>query len=531
MLHGNNRETAGHTPPEHCGLIKRVDEMSAAMKRSGGRAQRREARMNGPIIHNPTLQRKAPLYEVVNREGVELIHDFAMKAVEQIGCVFQDEESLELWAKTGAEIKGNRVLIDRKELMALISTVPSSYVQHARNPERSVRIGDGHAVVSPSYGAPFVVDLEGNRRYATLDDLNALQKLNHMAPNVHIAGGPVVEPCDVPVHLRHMHMAYSGLKYSDKPIMGNVTSKARAADTIAMMEIVFGAAFVHDNTVLSSLINSNSPLVWDETMLESLKLYASKKQAVLASPFSMAGASTPASAVGTIGEVTAEALMAFGLSQLIRPGAPMVFGVPAMTVAMNTGAPVHGTPDSAMVQFLASAMARFYKVPHRSIANVSSSKSLDMQAGTDGLWGLMPAMMSDSNWITMAGGLLEGALTVSYAKTVLDFEQLDAFAHFMQGPDLSDLDASFQALKDVGPGGHFLGEQHTLNCGLYLFPSQNNVTFEQWDAEGRPDANAIGTARAKRMLERYEMPEMDPALDAALLEFIARRSREIPANF
>ncbi len=504
---------------------------NTVFKRKGGRKTRRDTRLNPPIVHNPPLQRRTPIYEIVDAGQIAAIHDFAMRVVEQVGCVFQDEESLCYWRKTGARIDGDRVFIKRQELMALITTAPRSYLHHARNPDRTVRIGDGHAVVAPSYGAPFVQDMNGERRYGTLDDLNALQKLNHMAPNVHIAGGPIVEPVDIPVHLRHLHMTYSGLKYSDKPIIGNVTSRQRAIDTVAMMQIVFGTQFVDQNTVLTSLINCNSPLVWDKTMLDALKVYAVHNQAILVSPFSMAAASTPASNVGTIGVVVAEALMAIALAQLIRPNCPMVFGVPAMTVALNSGAPVHGNPESATVQFLASAMARFYKLPHRAICNVSSSKSPDLQAGTDSMWGLMPAMLSDANWITMAGGLLEGALTVSYAKTMLDFEQVDAFVHFVQGPKFDDLEEVFEVVKSVGPGGHFLGETHTLHSDLFLFPSQSNTTYEQWVAEDRPTATDIGNAKAKNWLDRYEAPDMAPELDRKLLGFIEQRSQVVSEPF
>lgn len=496
-------------------------------RRTGGSTERRAARTKPRVIHNPPIIRNIPLCEVTNSEGVELIHDFAMRVVEQVGCEFHDEESLDYWRRTGAEIKGQRVYIGRDELLTLVSRAPSSYLHHARNPERTVRVGDGSSVIAPSYGAPFVQDMNGQRRYATLDDLNKLQKLNHLAPNVHIAGGPIVEPVDLPVDVRHMHMTYSGLRYSDKPIIGNVTSRARALDTIEMMKIVFGADFAVNNTVTTSLINANSPLVWDQTMLDALKVYASHNQAVLCSPFSMTAASTPASNVGTVGVVTAEALMAVAMAQVIRPGCPMVFGVPAMTVALNTGAPVHGTPDSAIVQFLANAMARRYKLPHRSICNVSTSKSPDMQAGYDSMWGLFPAMLSGSDWITMAGGMQEGALTVSYAKTVIDFEQIDAFCHFLKGPRFDDIEAIFAAVKSVGPGGHFLGEATTLKNDLFIFPSQYNNTYEQWDAEGRPTSIETGNAKAQDWLNRYEVPHIDSALDQELLDFIVRRTDEL----
>ncbi len=502
----------------------------ATRRRAGGSKERRAALAGAAIKHHPEIQRGIPVMEVCNQEGVERIHEFAMRVIEEIGCDFQDDESLDYWRQSGAEINDQRVKIGRQELLELIAKVPSSFVQHARNPKRSVRVGDGHTVVSPSYGAPFVRDMQGVRRYATLNDLNNLQKLNHMASTVHIAGGPIVEPVDIPVHCRHMHMAYSGLKYSDKPVIGNVTSRSRAEDTMAMMGIVFGAEFAGNNTVTTSLINANSPLVWDETMLDALKVYASNNQAVMCSPFSMAAASTPASNVGTVGVVLAEALMAMALAQIVRPGSPMIFGVPAMTVALNSGAPVHGSPDSAMVQLLSSAMARYYKVPHRAILNVATSKSADMQAGYDSMWGLFPSMLSDANWLTMAGGMLEGALTVGYGKTMIDFEQLDAFYHFLQGPDFGDIDEVFELVKKVGPGGHFLGEAHTRSSNLFIFDSQHNNPFEQWQVEGCPESETVGVRKAKKWLERYEAPAMDKILDQALLDYIERRSREISVN-
>ncbi len=496
-------------------------------KRKGGRQQRKLDIKNAPIVHHPALQRKIPVYDVLDDEGVEAIHNFAMNIVEQIGCDFRDEESLDYWRKTGAEITDQRVRIGRDELIQLISTNPSSYIHHGRNPERSVQVGDGHCVISPSYGPPFVLDMEGKRRYATLEDLHNFQKLNHMASSVHIAGGPVVEPVDVPVPHRHLYMAYSGLKYSDKPIMGNVTSPDRARDTMAMMKLVFGDEFASNNAVTTSLLNCNSPLVWDETMLGALKVYASNNQAVLVSPFSMAAASTPASTVGTMGVITAEALMAIAFGQLVRRGSPMVFGVPAMTVALNTGAPVHGTPDSAMVQLLTSKMARHYNIPHRGIMNVATSKSVDIMAGYDSMWGMFPCFLSDANWLTMSGGLMEGSLTQSYGKAMIDFEQIDAFYHFAQGIRFDDLDEIFEAVKQVGPGGHFLGAAHTRKSDLFIFKSQNNVTYEQWQLDGCKDANQIGVEKAKTWLARYEEPEMDPVLDKKLTEFIEKRCSEI----
>ena len=498
--------------------------------RKGGRAARRAARVNAPIIHQPALMRNVPVYEVVNAEGVEQIHDLAMRIVESIGVDFRDAESLDIWKKTDAEIQGARGRVSRDTLMALVDKAPSEYVHHASNPDRTVTVGGRSMVVAPSYGPPYIYDLEGKRRTATLEDLHNLQKLNHMASSVHIAGGPVVEPMDIPVPHRHLYMAYSGFKYSDKPIVGNVTARERAEDTIEMCKIVFGGDFATNNCCTTSLINANSPLVWDATMLDALKVYAANNHAVMCSPFSMAAASTPASNVGTMAVVTAEALMAIAFAQLVRPGAPMLFGVPAMTVALNSGAPVHGSPDSAIVQFLAGQMARRYGIPHRAIANCATSKSADMQAAYDSMWGLFPSFLAGAQWITMAGGMMEGTLGVGYAKTVIDFEQLDAFYHFCQGCRFDDLDEIFETVKDVGPGGHFLGTAHTRKADLFIFPSQNNVTYEQWDVEGRKDSEQVGLDKAKQWLARYEEPEFDPTIDEALSTFIAGKEATIPSE-
>jgi trimethylamine--corrinoid protein Co-methyltransferase len=499
-------------------------------RRRRSRASRREARLNAPVVHHPTLARNVPVFEVANEEGVELIDELAMRIVEQLGVEFRDPESLQIWRNAGAEVTGDRVCCGREMLLGLVAKAPEQYTQHGRNPERTVRVGGANMVISPSYGPPFILDFEGRRRHATLDDLNNLQKLNHMASSVHIAGGPIVEPVDLPVPHRHLHMTYSALKYSDKPIVGNVTARERAEDTVDMLKLVFGEEFATNNTLATSLINSNSPRVWDQTMLDALKVYAANNQAVMCSPFSMAAASTPASNVGTMAVVTAEALMAIALAQLIRPGSPMLFGVPAMTVALNTGAPVHGSPDSAIVQFLAGSMARRYRVPHRAIANCATSKTPDMQAGFDSMWGLFPSFLCGANWITMAGGMIEGTLALSYAKTVLDFEQVDAFYHFSQGCRFDDLEEIFDTVREVGPGGHFLGAAHTRKSDLFIFPSQNNVSYEQWVEDGQKDAATVGLEKAKRWLQRYEPPPLDPGLDEALEEYVARREREIPTT-
>lgn len=502
----------------------------AGRKRRGGRAARQRALQARAVHHRPGLVRNLPVTELLTEEGTELIHDAALRVIEEIGVEFRDDAALELWRRAGARVEGPRVRASRELVMALVGTAPREFVHHARNPDRSVAVGGRNMVFAPSYGMPFVRDLDGTRRNARLEDLHKVQKLTHMAPAVHITGGPIVEPTDIPVQHRHLHMVASSLLYSDKPIIGAVTSGARARDTLAMAEIVFGAEFVAANAVTTSLINSTSPLVWDGTMLQALMTYAQANQAVICAPFSMAGASTPASPFGTMVVVSAENLMAIGLTQLVNPGAPAIFGCPAMTVDLRTGAPVFGCPDSALIQLLAGMMARRYAVPHRAIVNCATSKTPDIYAGYDSMWGAFSAIMAGANWISHAGGVLDNTMTLCFAKLVLDHEQIDGFFHFTRGVAVEDADALIEVIREVGPGGHFLGSAHTRNSNLFELRLQDTSPYEQWVEEGRRDAADRANAEAGELLQRYERPALEAGIEENLRDFIARRTGELPAD-
>jgi len=502
----------------------------AGVRRRGGRAGRHASIAGAPLVHRPALLRNIPLMDVLDETGVELIHGMAMTIIEEIGVDFRDAESLDIWRRAGGRVDGERVYAGRDMIMELLESAPSQYVHHARNPERSVTVGGRHCVVSPSYGTPFVRDLDGVRRNATLEDLDNFQKLTHMAEAVQIAGGPIVEIMDVPMPQRHLRTLYSSLRLSDKPVIGAVTARSRAEDTLTMMRLVFGETFVADQTVTTSLINSTSPLVWDGTMLDALKVYAASNQAVLCSPFSMAGASTPASPVGTMAVVTAENLMAIALTQLIRKGAPALFGCPAMTVSLKTGAPVFGCPDSAMTQLLAGMMARRYGIPHRGIGTIGTSKTTDAQAGYDSMWGAMAATLAGANWMTHAGGSMENTLTLCYGKAVLDHDQVAALYHFGLGPRLEDPAELVAAVREVGPGGHFLGAAHTRHSALFDHALQSNTTYEQWVEEGERDSLTMAREEARRQLDDYEAPPIDPGLDAALCDFVTTRCAQLPGS-
>ncbi|MFP6728889.1 MAG: trimethylamine methyltransferase family protein, partial [Alphaproteobacteria bacterium] len=271
-----------------------VEGEKVGRTRSGGRAARRQARCRPAIIQMPYITRRIPLTEVLSDEGLEIIENNAEIILEEIGIEFHDdEEALAIWREAGADVQGTRVRLPRGLARSLIKTAPETFIQHARNSVRSVQIGGDAMVFSPVYGPPFVRDLDGGRRYATIEDFRNFVKLAYMTPSLHHSGGTLCEPVDIAVNKRHLDMVYSHIRYSDKPFMGSVTAPERAEDSVAMARLVFGDDFVDDNCVLINLINANSPMVWDATMLGALKVYARAGQACVVSPFILAGAMSP----------------------------------------------------------------------------------------------------------------------------------------------------------------------------------------------------------------------------------------------
>src|SRR4029079_4818972 len=310
-------------------------------RRRGGTEARRTARATAPLVQKKFISRKIPVYELLTPEGLETLHQTSMTILEEIGIDFRDDIAVDTWKKAGADIRGQRLHLDRGLLAELIARAPSSYVQHARKRECSVTIGGANTVLAPTYGSPFVRDFEDKRRYGTLEDLRNFVKLAYMTPNLHHSGGVICEPVDVPVPKRHLDIVYSHMKFSDKPFMGIVTAEERAEDCVKLCRILFGEAFIDaGNTVMTSVVNCNSPLVWDQTMLSALRVYARNNQAVLVTPFIMAGAMPPASTAGAIAQLNAEVLAGIAYAQLVRPGAPMVYGSFVTTVSMQSGAPM-----------------------------------------------------------------------------------------------------------------------------------------------------------------------------------------------
>ena len=501
-------------------------------RRSGGRAARRESRAAKVTAAAPYLIRSVPCQEVLNEEGLARIEANADQLLQDIGIEFRDDdEVLELWRGAGADVRDQRVRFPKGLLRQLIATAPTQFTQHARNPARSVEIGGNNMVFAPVYGPPFVRDMDGGRRYGTIEDFRNFVKLAYLSPHIHHSGGTVCEPVDLPVNKRHLDMVYSHIKLSDKPFMGSVTATERAQDSVDMAKLVFGDEFVEHNVVMVNLINANSPLLFDGTMLGALKVYARHHQACVVSPFILSGAMSPVTVAGTLSQLLAEAMAGVALTQIIRPGVPVIFGTFVSSISMQSGAPTFGTPESNLLLLGAAQLARRLNLPFRSGGALCASKVTDAQAAYESANTLQATMNGGVNFVLHGAGWLEGGLCSSYEKFVMDCDQLGMMAVYAKGVDLSENGQAMDAIHEVGPGGHFLGCDHTqrnFEQAFYISGIADNNSVEQWEIDGSLDATARANGLWKQMLADYMAPELDPAIDEALGEFIINKKAAVP---
>jgi trimethylamine--corrinoid protein Co-methyltransferase len=491
-----------------------------------GRGGRDARRAEKPVVASaPYITRKIPYFEVLDEEGLQLIENNADTILEEVGIEFRDmPEALDILKQGGAEIDGVTVRFPRGMCRSIIqASAQAEYTQHARNPARNVQIGGKNTVFVPAYGSPFVFDLDRGRRYATIEDFQNFVKLAYVSPSLHHSGGTICEPVDIPVNKRHLDMVYSHIKYSDKPFMGSVTAPERAQDTVDMIKIIAGDDYLdpetgRPRTYATSLINANSPMTFDDTMLGAAKVYAENNQATIITPFILAGAMSPVTVAGTAAQSLAEALAGMTFVQLVNPGAPMIFGSFASSMSMQSGAPTFGTPEPALVLYTMAALARRLGVPFRSGGGLCGSKLPDAQAAYEAAATLMPAVMAGVNFVLHTAGWMEGGLSAM-------------MAILLRGVDLSENGQAMDAIREVGPGVHFLGCDHTqrnFKDAFYLSPITDNNSFEQWESEGSLDHAQRCNKRFKKLLAEYEAPPLDPAIDEALLDFVKRRKDSMP---
>jgi trimethylamine--corrinoid protein Co-methyltransferase len=496
-------------------------------RRGGGGSARRAERGAHRIEAAPYIRRRIPNYDILDEEGLALIEANADRVLEEIGVNFVDNPAaLELWRNAGADVKGERVHIPRGLARRLCATAPSRYVQMARNPERNVEIGGKNLVLAPVYGPPFVRDMEGGRRYATIEDFRNFVKLGYMSKWLHHSGGTVCEPTDIAVNKRHLDMLLAHMELSDKPFMGSVTEPVRAEDSVEMCRILFGAENVGPNCYMTSLININSPLSFDSVMMGALEVYARAGQATIVSPFIVGGAMAPVSVAGTLTQVLAEAMTGIAYSQLVNPGAPVIFGAFVTSIDMNSGAPTFGTPEASKILFGAGQLARRLNLPFRSGGGLCGSKLPDAQAAYETANTLQAALLGGVNFMLHACGWLEGGLVSSYEKFVLDADQLGVLHSIAEGIDLSENGQAMAAIAEVGPGGHYLGCAHTqanFKSAFWRTEVLDYRPYETWAEAGGMDSMQLANVRMRRMLAEYEAPPLDEGIREGLHDFVARR--------
>ena len=397
-----------------------------------------------------------------------------------------------------------------------------------------MEIGGRNLVLAPVYGPPFVRDAEGGRRYATIEDFQNFVKLGYMSKWLHHSGGTVCEPTDVPVNKRHLDMLLAHMTLSDKPFMGSVTEPERARDSVEMCEILFGGEFVAENPVMTSLININSPLTFDSTMMGALEIYAAAGQACIVSPFIVGGAMAPVSVAGTLTQVLAEVLAGVSYAQIVRPGAPVIFGAFVTSIDMNSGAPTFGTPEAAQITYGAGQLARRLELPFRSAGAFCGSKLPDAQAAYESANSLNVGLLSGVNFMLHACGWLEGGLVSSYEKFVMDADQLGV-AHRLAAGVSVDADAqAMDAIREVGPGGHYLGCAHTqahFKEAFWRSDLLDYKPFETWDEEGARDTQELARKRVAKLLGEYQEPQLDPGKAEELAAYVARKKAEAPDSF
>ncbi|SLN44460.1 trimethylamine methyltransferase family protein [Pseudooctadecabacter jejudonensis] len=497
-----------------------------------GRGARKASRETRDISMLPALKRQLPLTEPMTPDQVEQIDAASMDILENVGVQFRDDIALADWKQAGAKVVGDMVYLDRHLVRDLIATIPETFTYHARNPANSLPFGGDHGIFVPMTGAPFLRDLDDVRRNPTLEDLANFHKLSHMLPSLHSSAHHIVEPYDHPISQRHLRITYSSMKYSDKTFMGMTTSPKNAEDVMDMCAILFGEAYLDTHPVVTGNCNGNSPLVWDETMLGALRAFSKRNQPVLCSPFVLGGANTPASVPATVAQLNAEALSALAYTQVVRRGAPAIYGHYLSTVSMKSGAPMAGTPEISLMNFMIGQMARHYGVPWRTSNTLGGAKTFDAQAGYESAMTLNAVLMAGANYMWHSAGWNEAGMHCSTAKFIVDAEMCEMGYRMAQGIDWTDFDAALAAVPDVGPGGHYLGHPHTLDHfqKAFFMPEMfDNNSIEQWQAEGSVEITERALTKARAMLNEYEEPKLDIAVDEALRDYIARREREIPA--
>jgi trimethylamine--corrinoid protein Co-methyltransferase len=507
-----------------------------------GQLSGRKDRKGGPVLEQlPWRQVMSPYMPVdaISADQLESIHEASLQILEEIGIDFLLDEARDILQTAGADVAetGHRVRISRELVEQAIKTAPGSFTLHARNSAHNLHIGDNYCAFCTVASAPNSKDMDGGRRPGNQKDFQNFVRMGQYLNIIHLYGGYPVEPTDLHASTRHLDCLYDFATLSDKAFHAYSLGRERIRDGIEIARIARGISHeqMDREPSLFTVINSNSPLKLDEPMLCGIIEMARRNQIVILTPFTLAGAMAPVTVAGALTQQNAEALAGLVMTQLVRPGAPFVYGGFTSNVDMKSGAPAFGTPEYMRAALVSGQLARRYGLPFRS-SNVNAANAVDAQAAYESVFSLWGALMGHCNILMHGAGWMEGGLHASFEKMVIDADMLQMASEFMQ-PLATDLDSlGLDAMRDVGPGGHFFGTEHTQSRYKSAFYSpmvSDWRNFESWEEGGSPDAYQKANKIYKQILSEYREPPMVPAIREELDRFVAKRKSEggAPTDF
>jgi trimethylamine--corrinoid protein Co-methyltransferase len=475
--------------------------------------------------------------ELVSEDELESIHRASLRVLAEVGIDVLHTEARRLLADAGCAIDGSRVRFDPEMVIASLADAPAEFTLHGRSAERDVRIGGNWVTFTAVASAPNYVSLEGDRRTGDRAGFQDFLRLGQMLNAVHVFGGYPVEPIDLHPSIRHLEAAYDAHTLTDKAFHVYSLGRQRNLDGIEMARIARGVD--HDTferePSLMTVVNASSPLRYDTPMLEGIIQMASRNQVVVVTPFTLAGAMAPITLAGALVQQNAEALAGLALAQIVRPGAPVIYGGFTSNVDMRSGAPAFGTPEYAKACLVGGQLCRRYGIPYRS-SNVCASNAVDAQAGYESMWALWGAIMGGANLVMHGAGWMEGGLHASYEKMVIDADLLNMVSTFLAPLDLSEDALAVEAIAGVGPAGHFFGEPHTrarYTTEFYAPMISDWRNWETWTEAMSPDARTRANVVARTLLAEYERPPIDDAIEAELRDYVDRRVAEggVPTDY
>ncbi|MEX0991483.1 MAG: trimethylamine methyltransferase family protein [Actinomycetota bacterium] len=468
--------------------------------------------------------------KVLTEEQLDTIHEQALTILEDVGMDILWDPALELLGAEGNKVEGTRVRFDRAWLMEMVAKAPTTFSVRPRNPENEIMVGDGSLVLLPVGGSPFVSDLDRGRRSGTIADHDELIKLAHATDIITCLQSATVEAQDLPVMTRHMDMDYSILRNSDKAYVAYGGTGYKVRDSIEMAAIACGGrAAIEEIPGTMVVINPISPLVWDERMSDALIATAEANQGLIVTPFLLAGATAPVSISGSLSIQVAEALSGTAIAQAVRPGTPCMYGSFFTPLDMRTGAPAFGLPQGVLGTLAGAQLSRRYGLPYRGGGALASGNAVDGQAASESANSLWATFLAASDFVLHAAGWLEGGLTASFEKFALDVEMCREFLKTKEGIGFTDEELALDEIEHMGPAGMYLESAHTMGHfreWLYMSPLFTTPDFNTWQAMGEEGLDRRANAMWKQILESYEDPGIDDAVDEELREFIAKRKEE-----